>query len=88
MIYHHGKYANGGHYTIDLLRQDHSEWIRIDDTTIEAISEQDVAVLSPDKGLDRDKVAYLLFYQRVDDPTVSSPAQKKPAGQKGTRGRA
>lgn len=78
VIYHHGKYANGGHYTIDILRQDHSEWIRIDDTQIESITEADVAVLSPDKGQDKDKVAYLLFYQRIDDPVKS--AQKKAMG--------
>ncbi|KAF9507625.1 hypothetical protein BS47DRAFT_1303785 [Hydnum rufescens UP504] len=74
VIYHHGKFATGGHYTVDLLRQDHSEWIRVDDTQIEAISESDVSVLTPDKGLDKDKVAYLLFYQRVsDERPVSIP---------------
>jgi len=81
VIYHHGKYANGGHYTIDLLRQDHSEWIRIDDTQIEAISESDVAVLTPEKGLDKDKVAYLLFYQRVVDDRPSAPATAAPLPQ-------
>ena len=76
VIYHHGKSATGGHYTVDLLRQDHSEWIRVDDTQIEAISESDVSVVSPDKGLDKDKVAYLLFYQRIADdrpvPSISA----------------
>ncbi|KDQ16244.1 hypothetical protein BOTBODRAFT_107096, partial [Botryobasidium botryosum FD-172 SS1] len=62
VVYHHGKFATGGHYTIDVLRQDHSEWIRIDDTHIAPVTESEVA--EPKKN---DKVAYLLFYQRVED---------------------
>lgn len=42
-IYHHGKYASGGHYTVDVLRQDGLEWIRLDDTVIRRIRSQDVA---------------------------------------------
>ena len=42
-IYHHGKYANGGHYTVDVRRQDGLEWIRLDDTVIRRIRAQDVA---------------------------------------------
>lgn len=42
-IYHHGKYASGGHYTVDVRRQDGLEWIRLDDTVIRRIRSQDVA---------------------------------------------
>jgi len=43
VIYHHGKNANGGHYTVDIRRQDGREWIRLDDTLIRRIRSQDVA---------------------------------------------
>jgi ubiquitin carboxyl-terminal hydrolase 10 len=43
VIYHHGKYANGGHYTVDIRRQDGKEWIRLDDTLIRRIRSEDVA---------------------------------------------
>ncbi|KAI0407665.1 hypothetical protein F4802DRAFT_521112 [Xylaria palmicola] len=41
-IYHHGKSASGGHYTVDLRRQDGREWIRVDDTVIRRIRSEDV----------------------------------------------
>ena len=43
VIYHHGKNANGGHYTVDLRRQDGNEWIHLDDTVIRRIRSEDVA---------------------------------------------
>ncbi|KAF2150338.1 cysteine proteinase [Myriangium duriaei CBS 260.36] len=43
VVYHHGKSAAGGHYTVDLLRQDKREWVRIDDTLIRRIRPEDVA---------------------------------------------
>ena len=43
VIYHHGKNANGGHYTVDIRRQDGREWIRMDDTLIRRIRSEDVA---------------------------------------------
>jgi len=43
VIYHHGKNANGGHYTVDIRRQDEREWIRMDDTLIRRIRSEDVA---------------------------------------------
>ncbi|CUA68446.1 ubiquitin carboxyl-terminal hydrolase 10 [Rhizoctonia solani] len=64
-VYHHGKHATGGHYTIDVLRQDHSEWVRIDDTHIEPVTEKDVT--AHEKHAKLDKTAYLLFYRREPD---------------------
>lgn len=43
VVYHHGKNASGGHYTVDVRRQDGFEWIRIDDTVIRRIRSEDVA---------------------------------------------
>lgn len=43
VIYHHGKNASGGHYTVDVRRQDGREWIRLDDTVIRRVRREDVA---------------------------------------------
>ncbi|KAJ5272806.1 hypothetical protein N7478_007931 [Penicillium angulare] len=43
VIYHHGKNASGGHYTVDVRRQDGREWIRMDDTLIRRVRSEDVA---------------------------------------------
>lgn len=43
VVYHHGKNASGGHYTVDLRRQEGKEWIRMDDTAIRRIRADDVA---------------------------------------------
>lgn len=43
VVYHHGKQASGGHYTVDVLREDGREWIRLDDTVIRRIRSDDVA---------------------------------------------
>ncbi|KAL2261828.1 hypothetical protein VTK26DRAFT_3212 [Humicola hyalothermophila] len=43
VVYHHGKNASGGHYTVDVRRQDGREWIRIDDTVIRRVRDKDVA---------------------------------------------
>ncbi|POS83653.1 hypothetical protein EPUL_003479 [Erysiphe pulchra] len=42
-VYHHGKNASVGHYTVDVRRQDGQEWIRLDDTAITRIRSEDVA---------------------------------------------
>lgn len=42
VVYHHGKNASVGHYTVDVRRQDGAQWIRIDDTKIEPIRPDDV----------------------------------------------
>ncbi|QPH05440.1 hypothetical protein C2857_003227 [Epichloe festucae Fl1] len=43
VVYHHGKNASGGHYTVDVRRQDGREWIRMDDTVLRRIHGEDVA---------------------------------------------
>ena len=43
VVYHHGKNASGGHYTVDVRRQEGQEWIRLDDTIIKRIRKEDVA---------------------------------------------
>lgn len=43
VVYHHGKNASGGHYTVDVRRQDGREWIRLDDTIIRRVKSEDVA---------------------------------------------
>ena len=43
VVYHHGRNASGGHYTVDVRRQDGCEWIRLDDTIIQRIRSEDVA---------------------------------------------
>ena len=70
--YHHGSSASGGHYTVAVSRQDAKGWIHFDDETYSTIAEEDVIVSQEDAdngkvGLvgNREKCAYLLFYQRV-----------------------
>lgn len=58
VIYHHGRNAEGGHYTCDVLRPG-KRWLRIDDTAVEAIDAEDVLQMT-----ERDKSAYILMYQR------------------------
>lgn len=43
VVYHHGKNASGGHYTVDVRRQEGQEWIRMDDTIIRRVRSEDVA---------------------------------------------
>ncbi|KAF2731026.1 cysteine proteinase [Polyplosphaeria fusca] len=43
VVYHHGKNASGGHYTVDLRRQEGREWVRLDDTVIRRVRAEDVA---------------------------------------------
>jgi ubiquitin carboxyl-terminal hydrolase 10 len=43
VVYHHGQNASGGHYTVDVRRQDGREWIRLDDTVIRRVRSEEVA---------------------------------------------
>ncbi|KAL2808052.1 hypothetical protein BJX63DRAFT_436500 [Aspergillus granulosus] len=68
VIYHHGKNASGGHYTVDVRRQEGREWIRLDDTVIRRIKSEDVAEAG---GKEDPKVlaAALEQHKRDKDPT-------------------
>lgn len=43
VVYHHGKNASGGHYTVDVRRQEGREWVRLDDTVIRRVRSEEVA---------------------------------------------
>lgn len=43
VVYHHGKNASGGHYTVDVRRQEGDEWLRLDDTVLRRVRSDDVA---------------------------------------------
>ena len=62
VVYHHGKYATGGHYTCDVCHPVCGGWVRIDDSVLKPVSEE--MVLRQNQT--NNKVAYLLFYRRVD----------------------
>jgi ubiquitin carboxyl-terminal hydrolase 10 len=78
VIYHHGVTATGGHYTLDVLHPNASSvaagpvgintprpgsegWVRFDDESVRRLKVEEVFGKSPIE----DRVAYLLFYRRV-----------------------
>ncbi|CCG83244.1 Predicted protein [Taphrina deformans PYCC 5710] len=69
VVYHHGLSASGGHYTVDVLRQDSQSWIHLDDTSIEPVDAKDVAVEVPEvenfNTRRPDRLAYILLYAQV-----------------------
>ncbi|KAL7418681.1 hypothetical protein Q5752_006364 [Cryptotrichosporon argae] len=72
VVYHHGPSASGGHYTVAVARQDNTGWLHFDDEAVNAVPAEQV-VVSDDEAEQgkagavggRERVAYLLFYQRV-----------------------
>ncbi|ODV62553.1 mRNA-binding ubiquitin-specific protease UBP3 [Ascoidea rubescens DSM 1968] len=62
VVYHHGNSANGGHYTADVLRSE-SKWIRIDDTYISKVKNEEVINRFSHK--DNLRSAYILMYEKV-----------------------
>lgn len=86
VIYHHGKNASGGHYTVDVRRQDGREWIRLDDTVIRRIRSEDVAEAGSEEdprvlaaALEqhkRDKGANVNIYDQFD-PDDQDPADSE-----------
>ena len=69
VIYHHGKNAGGGHYTVDVRRQDGREWIRLDDTVIRRVRSEDVAEAG---GEEDPKVLAAALEQHKQDKTPRS----------------
>jgi ubiquitin carboxyl-terminal hydrolase 10 len=74
VIYHHGKNASGGHYTVDVRRQDGSEWIRLDDTVIRRVRSEDVAEAGGEENpkllaaaLEQHKHDTTNIYEQFDD---------------------
>ena len=71
VIYHHGKNAGGGHYTVDVRRQDGREWVRLDDTTIRRLRSEEVA----EAGSEEDPklvAAALEQHKRDKNPSLSN----------------
>ena len=67
VLYHHGKSADGGHYTVDVLHPNaHGDsgdvWLHIDDETVSRLRHEDV--FGRDERMD-DRCTYLLFYRRT-----------------------
>lgn len=69
VVYHHGKNASGGHYTVDVCRQEGREWIRMDDTIIRRVRSEDVA----EGGSEEDpKILAAALEQHKHDQTFGS----------------
>jgi ubiquitin carboxyl-terminal hydrolase 10 len=89
VVYHHGKSAAGGHYTVDVLRQDGKDWVRMDDTVVRRIRAEDVAEGGAEedpkllaKALEQHKADQELqkqrnMYQGLDEPE-KEPEEEKP----------
>ena len=65
VVYHHGKNASGGHYTVDVRRQEGYEWIRLDDTVIRRIRSTEVA----EGGSDEDAGASTSVWEQHQSDT-------------------
>ncbi|CDK26959.1 unnamed protein product [Kuraishia capsulata CBS 1993] len=63
VVYHHGAGAEGGHYTVDVLKSEKNKWLRIDDAAISELSKEEVTENSTCEDA---KSAYILTYQRLD----------------------
>ena len=61
VVYHHGKTATGGHYTCDVHHPAAGGWVRADDSLVKLVPEEFVL-----KTGNQSKVAYILFYRRLD----------------------
>jgi ubiquitin carboxyl-terminal hydrolase 10 len=68
VLYHHGKSAGCGHYTVDVLHPhgDSSSgegWLHIDDEVVSTVRHEDVFGSGENERVD-DRCVYMLFYCR------------------------
>ena len=69
VLYHHGKSAGSGQYTVDLLHQSgeadsREAWLRIDDEAVSTVRHEDVFGGHGNEQVS-DRSAYMLFYCRT-----------------------
>ena len=69
VLYHHGKSASGGRYTVDVLHPNTHErsgdaWVRVDDDSVSTVGNDEVFGRHDNERPD-DRYAYLLFYRRT-----------------------
>jgi ubiquitin carboxyl-terminal hydrolase 10 len=72
VLYHHGKSAGGGHYTVDVLYPNaHGEsedvWLHINDETVGTLRHEDVFGRHENERVDGRSVN-MLFYRRTAAP--------------------
>lgn len=63
VVFHHGRLASGGHYTVAVRRQDNSGWIHFDDTHAWPVPTE--VILNGPHAPPYQGDAYLLFYQKM-----------------------
>jgi ubiquitin carboxyl-terminal hydrolase 10 len=73
VLYHHGEFASGGHYTVDVLhpngdRGGEEVWVHIDDEAVSAVRYEDVFGGHDNERADN-QCAYMLFYCRTTHQT-------------------
>jgi ubiquitin carboxyl-terminal hydrolase 10 len=69
VLYHHGTFRSGGHYTVDVLHTNAHDgsgeaWLHIDDETVSMVQHEDVFGRHDNERAD-DRCAYMLFYRHV-----------------------
>ena len=72
VLYHHGKSAGSGQYTVDVLHHDEGGgggevWLRINDEAVSAVRHEDVFGGHDNERVD-DQCVYMLFYCRTAPP--------------------
>ena len=74
VLYHHGKSAASGHYTVDIIHQngdssDVEGWLHIDDESVSTVRHEDVFGGQENERVD-DRCVYMLFYCRITPAQV------------------